>query len=169
MGAIIIAVLGGESMDELKAMISSLQTTMQESMNTMQEGMNKMQNDMKKMQSDMNKMQNTINKMQKGMNSMQKDIKTMQTDIVNLKHGQEALEKLMISKYDELKQEIREVNGRLAVFQEEMTRKVNVLFDADLTRQEHLESYDKELARLMEKTDNHSIRIEILEAKTRSA
>ena len=128
-------------MDELKAMISSLQTTMQ----------------------------NTINKMQKGMNSMQKDIKTMKTDIINLKHGQEALEKLMISKYDELKQEIREVNGRLAVFQEEMTRKVNVLFDADLTRQEHLESYDKELARFMEKTDNHSIRIEILEAKTRSA
>ena len=162
MGAIIIAVLGGESMDELKAMISSLQTTMQE-------GMNKMQNDMKKMQSDMNKMQNTINKMQKGMNSMQKDIKTMQIDIVNLKHGQEALEKLMISKYDELKQEIREVNGRLAVFQEEMTRKVNVLFDADLTRQEHLESYDKQLEQLMEKTDNHSIRIEILEAKTRSA
>ena len=169
MGAIIISVLGGESMDELKAMISSLQTTMQESMNTMQEGMNKMQKDMKKMQSDMNKMQNTINKMQKGMNSMQKDIKIMQTDIVNLKHGQEALEKLMISKYDELKQKIREVNGRLAVFQEEMTRKVNVLFDADLTRQEHLESYDKQLEQLMEKTDNHSIRIEILEAKTRSA
>ena len=74
-------------MDELKAMISSLQTTMQEGMN----------------------------KMQKGMNNMQKDI-------VNLKKGQEALEKLMISKYDELTQEIRAVNARLAVFQEEMTR-----------------------------------------------
>lgn len=138
-------------MDELKAMISMMLNVQ----TTMQEGMNSMQSDM--------------NKMQKGMNSMQKDIKTMQKDIVNLKHGQEALEKLMISKYDELTQEIRAVNGRLAVFQEEMTRKVNVLFDTDLTRQQHLESYDKELQQLMEKTTNHSIRIEILEAKTRSA
>ena len=156
-------------MDELKAMISSLQTTMQEGMNKMQNDMNNMQTDMKNMQNDINNMQKSINNMQKGMNNMQKDMKSMQNDIVNLKKGQEALEKLMISKYDELTKEIRAVNARLAVFQEEMTRKVNVLFDADLTRQQHLESYDKELQQLMEKTTNHSIRIEILEAKTRSA
>lgn len=59
----------------------------------------------------------------------------------------------------------REVNQRAAIFQEEITAKVNILLDADITRQELLDIHDSEITELREEQFKHSVRISNLETK----
>lgn len=61
--------------------------------------------------------------------------------------------------------EIRAVNQRLAVFEHEITKKIDALFDADTTRKELLEIHDDEIPEIKSKLFEHSIRIDILESK----
>ena len=66
---------------------------------------------------------------------------------------------------EELLEEIHGVNKRLAVFQEEITPKINILLDADKTRQELLEIHDLEITEIREEQFKHSVRIKNLERK----
>ena len=131
--------------------------------------------------------------LQQDVGTLKSDVGTLKSDVEILKQGQKALEARqdkMEFEHNDMKQaitylielqkemrremreglqknhdEIREVNQRLAVFQEDITRKVNVLFDADATRREHLEFYDKKIPEMNTELFNHSIRIKNLESK----
>lgn len=82
-----------------------------------------------------------------------------------LKKRQDNLEKSQKEMKNELLEEIHEVNQRLAVFQEEITLKVNILLDADKARQELLEIHDSEITEVREEQFKHSVRITNLEKK----
>lgn len=91
-----------------------------------------------------------------------KDMKEAITYLIAL---QKEMRKEMREGLQKNHDEIRAVNQRLAVFQEEITKKVNVLFDADATRKEHLEFYDKKIPEISAELFNHSVRIKNLESK----
>ena len=96
--------------------------------------------------------------MQEQMHGMQNQMHGMQDSIEGLKQGQEQIK-------EELTQEIRLVNQRLAVFQEDITPKIDILFDADKTRQELLEIHDSEICDIKKEQFEHTLRIERLEHK----
>ena len=117
-----------------------------------------MQSQMNGMQDQMNGMQDQMNGMQDQINGMQDQINGMQNSIEVLKEGQEQIK-------EDLTQEIRLVNQRLAVFQEEVTPKINILFDADATRKELLEIHDSEICEIKKEQFEHTLKIERLEHK----
>ena len=82
----------------------------------------------------------------------------MQQDVKRLEHGQNEMKK-------ELKQEVRGVNQRLAVFQEDITPKINILFDADETRKELLDIHDSEICNIKQEQFEHTLKINRLEQK----
>ena len=106
--------------------------------------------------------QDELKKSQDELKKSQDDLKKSQDD---LKKSQERLEQNQKEMKEELLEEIHEVNKRLAVFQEEITPKVNILLDADKTRQELLEIHDSEITEIREKQFNHSVRITNLEKR----
>ena len=89
---------------------------------------------------------------------MQGQMNNMQHDIKRLENKQEETTK-------ELKQEIRAVNQRLAVFQEDITPKIQALFDADETRKELLDIHDSEICDIKREQFEHTLKIERLEQK----
>lgn len=117
---------------------------------------------------------------------IQKDLLDIKQNTEQLKAGQEELkasqEELKIRQerlelrqlrlegnqeemLEDFTNELRKTNQRLAVFQEDITKKVNILLDADKARQELLEIHDSEISEIKEKQFEHSTRINILEKK----
>lgn len=96
--------------------------------------------------------QGQINGLQGQVNGMQGQMNGMQQDIKRLENKQDETTK-------ELKQEIRAVNQRLAVFQEDITPKINILFDADKTRQEHLDIHDSEICEIRKKQSAYDFKV----------
>lgn len=132
-------------------------------------------------QSKVENLQGSVENLQSTVSKLQDTVEKMQGDIVDLKQGQENLREEMLSKLEETEarlckkieegdernyQEIRAVNQRLAVYQEETSKRVDTLFDADTTRLELLEIHDEEIPEIKSELYNHSIRIKILESKT---
>ena len=117
-----------------------------------------MQGKMDGMQGQMDSMQGQMDSMQGQMNNMQGQMNNMQQDIKRLENKQDETTK-------ELKQEIREVNQRLAVFQEDVTPKINILFDADETRKELLEIHESEICNIKQEQFEHTLKINRLEQK----
>ena len=61
--------------------------------------------------------------------------------------------------------EFRQSKQRLAVFEDEIIRKINVLFDADESKREFLEVHDMEIPEIKSELFEHDIRIKNLEKK----
>ena len=149
-------------MEEIKGMLVGMQNQingMQNQMNNMQSQMDGMQNQMNGMQNQMDGMQNQINGMENRMDGMQNQINGMQVSFEQkLQEGLDSVRK-------ELKEEIRGVNQRLAVFQEDITPKINILFDSDTAIREHLEFYDSEICEIKKEQFEQALRISRLEQK----
>lgn len=103
-----------------------------------------------------------------GQDELKQDVSELKQDVSELKERQERLEirqGRLEGIQEEMREELRETNQRLAAFQEDITKKVNILLDADKARQELLEIHDAEISEISKKQFEHSTRINILEQK----
>ena len=82
-----------------------------------------------------------------------------------LKKGQDELKFGQEEMREEFTKGLRETNQRLAAFQEDITKKVNILLDADKARQELLEIHDAQISEISKTQFEHSTKINILEQK----
>ena len=111
------------------------------------------------MQGQINGLQGQFNGMQNQMNNMQNSIENIQQGQEEIKQEQSNMKKEMKHKDERLTQEVRAVNQRLAVFQEDITPKINVLFDADKTKQEHLDIHDSEICEIRKKQSAYDFKV----------
>ena len=110
-------------------------------------------------------MQDQINGMQDQMNGMQNSIGALQQGQEEIKQEQSNMKNEMQQMNERLTQEVRAGNQRLAVFQEDITPKINILFDADATRKELLDIHDSEICNIKQEQFEHTLKINRLEQK----
>ena len=143
-------------MDEIKEILLDMQKSqneMKHSILELKDGQNKLEQNLNK------KIEDVREELKEDIGNVREELKE---DIGNVK---EELKQEMDKLKDEVDNKLRKVNQRLAVFQEEITKKVDVLIDADITRQEHIEIHDIEITEIREGQFEHDVKIKNLEKK----
>lgn len=169
-------------MEEMKSMLVKL-CEGQEKLIEGQESLEKHYQELKEEQIEIRKEQTAIREEQAEIRKEQTEIKQEQKSIKedhktimddhkilmeehkDMKEAIHYLIELQKEMRKEMRQGFRELNERLAVCQIENGKKVDVLFDADETRKQHLEQHDKEIPEIKSTLFEHAMRIKNLESK----
>lgn len=141
-------------------------------MNKIEEILRLIQNDIAYLKENVGTLKTGQNELILGQKILKKNQEELKASQEELKIRQERLELRQLrlegnqeAMREEFTNELRKTNQRLAVFQEEFTKKVNILLDADKARQDLLEIHDSEISEVKEKQFEHTTRINILEKK----
>ena len=149
-------------MEEIKEILLNMQNKMdgmQGQMDGMQDKMDNMQVSFEqKLEEGLQSVKDEIRtEMQEGLLGVKNDIRSeVKESLQSIKEGMQYLEKNLTNK-------IEEGNQRLAVFQQEITPKINILFDADETRKEKLKIHDSEIGNIKQEQFEHALKINRLE------
>ena len=148
-------------MEEMKSMLVKL-CEGQERLEKHTQELIEEQIEIRKEQAEIRKEQVEIRKEQK---SIKGNHKTLMDEHKDMKEAIHYLIELQKEMRNEMRKGFRELNERLAVCQIENGKKVDVLFDADETRKQHLEQHDKEIPEIKSTLFEHAMRIKNLESK----
>ena len=144
-------------MEEIKEILVG----MQGQMNNMQGQMDNMQVSFEqKLEEGLQNVKDEIRaEMKEGLEGVKNEIRSeVKESLQSIKDGMQYLEKNLTKK-------IEEGNQRLAVFQQDITPKINILFDADETRKELLDIHDSEICNIKKEQFEHTLKINRLEQK----